>query len=77
MNKYAQFLNALTLQLIREGKLDLAKKVEDSWDEFLELLESGKLNFDFTQSSSPRGTNTPNRGRETPAYGMPGPQCDD
>ena len=40
MNKYAQFLNSLTIQLIREGKLDLAKKVEDSWDEFLELLES-------------------------------------
>jgi len=75
MNKYAQFLNGLTVQLVREGKLEMAEKVEESWDEFLELLESGKLNFDFTFSSSPRGKdNVPNRGRETPAFGVPGPQ---
>lgn len=77
MNKYAKFLVALANQLKREGKDELADIVEEDWDEFIEMLESGQLNFDFTQSSSPRGTNTPNRGRETPAYGIPGPQCDD
>lgn len=77
MNKYEKFLNSVSIQLIKEGKFDLANEVDENWDEFLELLEQGKLNFDFLFSSSPRGTNTPNRGRETPAYGVPGPQADD
>ncbi len=67
MNRYANFLVGLSNQLKKEGKYELADEVEENWDEFLKLLESGELNFDFTQSSSPRGTNTPNRGREVPA----------
>jgi hypothetical protein len=78
MNKYERFLNSVSVQLIKEGKWDLAEEVNENWDEFLELLEQGKLDFDFLFSGSPRGKdNVPNRGRETPAFGVPGPQADD
>lgn len=78
MNRYERFLNDVVAQLRKEGKWDLAETIDEDWDEFLELLEQEKLNFDFTESTSPRGKdNMVNKGRETPAYGMPGPQCDD
>lgn len=72
----AQKLIALADQLDREGKPMLADIVDQDFEEFLELLEEGKLNFDFLQYSGnrdPRGAYS-NRGRETTLCEIDGPQ---
>ena len=69
MTKNEALLISLADQLDGEGKFDMADEIDIDFEEFLELLESGKLEFDFTFSSSPRGDYTSNRGSEVPAYG--------
>lgn len=72
--KYTNFLISLADQLDEEGKPLLADIIDKDFQEFLELLEEGELNFDFTFSGSPRGNNRSNRGRETPLCGIDGVQ---
>ena len=61
MNKHSKFLIILTQQLIKEGKHDKASVINEDFDEFLELLESGELNFDYTFEGGMRPSNM-NRG---------------
>lgn len=72
----AYLLIALADQLDEEGKLDKADIIDENFEEFLELLEEGKLNFD---STFPAGSRDPrlqrsNFGRETQLCGISGPQ---
>lgn len=73
---YRKFLISLANQLDQEGKPELADILDKEFEEFLQLLEEGKLNFDFTYEGGahPTGTPTSNRGRETPLCGLDGPQ---
>jgi hypothetical protein len=73
---YAEFLVALADQLDREGKTDLADKVDEDFDQFLEMLEDGELNFDPTLSGGQRDPRQPYNGRGTEVFtfGVPGPQ---
>jgi len=65
---YRTFLIKLADQLDEEGNTQLADIIDKDFDEFLKLLEEGKLDFDFLF----HGTRNPsdpysNRGREVPA----------
>ena len=74
--KHAEFLVSLANQLDQEGKYDLADQIDENFEEFLKLLENGKLVFDYEFSGGARDPRGPynNRGRELPIYGIPGPQ---
>lgn len=76
MNEYKKFLVCLADELDREGKFELANIVDEKWFEFLELLEEGKLTFDFLQSGGNRDPRSAysNRSSETPLCGIDGPQ---
>jgi len=73
---YRMFLLKLADQLDEEGKFQKADIVDKDFEEFLRLLEEGKLDFDFTYSGGSRDPRGPysSRGRELPAVGVPGPQ---
>jgi len=74
---YTQFLLDLADRLDEEGKFEQANMVDDSFEEFLELLGSGKLTFDNRFSGGARDPNGPygNAGLgPMPAFGIPGPQ---
>lgn len=72
---YRKLLIRLADQLDSEGKHQLADVVDKDFEEFLKLLEEGKLDFSFLFHGT-RDPNGPysNRGRELPIYGVPGPQ---
>ena len=74
MTKNEVLLISLADALDSEGKFDMADEIDVDFEEFIKLLEDGKLEFDFTFSSSPRGDYTSNRGREMNTYSIPGPQ---
>lgn len=76
MNRFATLLIVLADQLDLEGKFEEADVIDENFEEFLKLLEEGELDFDFTFSGGQRDPRGPysNRGRELPAYGVPGPQ---
>ncbi|MHA2218922.1 MAG: hypothetical protein ACXACY_23620 [Candidatus Hodarchaeales archaeon] len=73
---YRIFLVSLADQLDREGKYRFADIIDEDFEEFLRLLEEGKLDFDFEFSGGSRDPRGPysNRGRELPLFGVPGPQ---
>jgi hypothetical protein len=75
MLNYRTFLICLADQLDAEGRSDLADVIDKDWEEFLQLLEEGKLDFNFMFHGT-RNPNDPysNRGRETPLCAIPGPQ---
>jgi hypothetical protein len=72
---YREFLVRLADTLDSEGRSDLANKIDEDFEEFVKLLEEGKLDFDFTFFGK-RDPRLPysNRGRELPLHGVPGPQ---
>jgi len=72
----AEFLVVLADQLDRESKRALADEVDNSFEEFLELLESGELTFDDIFSGGQRDPRLPysGRGTEVFTFGVPGPQ---
>jgi len=73
----ALFLIALADQLDIEGKIDEADAIDESFEEFLKLLEEGELIFNYDYSGGARDPRSPysNPGRgPLPAYGIPGPQ---
>lgn len=76
MRRHAGFLVALADQLDREGKCGLADVVDRDFEEFLELLESGELDFDPLLSGGQRDPRLPYNGRGTEVFtfGVPGPQ---
>jgi hypothetical protein len=76
MNYYSWLLIKLADRLDREGKFQEADIIDEDFEEFLRLLEEGKLEFDFTYSGGSRDPRNPysHRGRELPAVGVPGPQ---
>jgi hypothetical protein len=76
MTKYAKLLISLADELDLEGKFKEADIIDENFEEFIKLLEEGELNFDFTYSGGQRDPRGPysNRGRELPAFGVPGPQ---
>ena len=69
-------LIALANQLDQEGKPELADEIDNDFQTFLQLLEEGKLDFDFTYEGGQRPTRSPysNRGKEVPLCGIDGPQ---
>ena len=70
-------LIALADQLDAEGKTELADVIDKDFDEFLEMLESGELDFDFTFSGGARDPRGPysNRGCHTKSLcDIDGPQ---
>jgi len=69
-------LIALANQLDAEGKTEEADEIDKNFEEFLELLESGELDFDFTFSANSRDPRGPysNEGREVQISGIDGPQ---
>lgn len=73
---YTKFLITLANQLDKEGKPELADIIDKDFEEFLELLEEGKLTFDFLQSGGNRDPRSAysNRSSETPLCGIDGPQ---
>lgn len=72
---YKEFLIKLADELDEEGKHQLADIIDENFEEFLKLLEEGKLDFSFLfhGTRDPRNPYS-NRGRELPACGVPGPQ---
>ena len=71
---------SLANDLDNNGEFEEADKIDSDFEEFLKLLEEGKLTFDYTYSGGARDPRTPysNPGRgPLPAYGIPGPQADD
>jgi len=72
----AEFLVSLADQLDREGKSELADKIDNDFEEFLELLESGELDLNEPFSGGQRDPRLPynGRGAEMPVFGVPGPQ---
>ena len=73
---YAKMLVSLADMLDMEGKPEKADLVDKEFQEFLELLENGDLEFDFTFSGGariPTQYSNPGRG-PTYTYGIPGPQ---
>ena len=74
---YSSFLVKLADQLDQEGKSGQADAIDEDFEEFLKLLEDGKLLFHETHSMGPRDPRGPygNLGRgPLPAVGIPGPQ---
>jgi len=76
MRKHAEFLVALADQLDLEDKRELADVVDKDFEEFLELLENGELDFDPFLSGGQRDPRLPYNGRGTEVFtfGVPGPQ---
>jgi len=77
MYKYMKRLISLADELDQEGKFEEADAIDQKFEEFLKLLEDGKLTFDYTYSGGARDPRLPysNPGRSPiPAYGIPGPQ---
>ncbi len=69
---YKYLLICLADQLDREGKFNQADQVDENFEEFLKLLEEGKLQFDntfFIGSRDPRSQRE-NLGRETTLSGI-------
>ena len=76
MNYNMKCLLSLTNQLRKEGKSGYADVIDKNFKEFLELLEKGELNFDFTFTDSPRSKlKDPysNRGRRKNLSSITGP----
>jgi hypothetical protein len=73
---HAWFLVALADQLDMEGKPCLADEVDNGFEEFLKLLESGEFTPEYEASGGQRDPRLPygNRGAEMPIFGVPGPQ---
>ena len=71
MIRYAKLLILLADKLDLKGKFEEADEIDKHFEEFLELLEKGELDFDFTYSGGQRDPRGPysNRGRELPACG--------
>lgn len=70
---HVQFLLDLADRLDEEGKFEQASMVDDSFEEFLELLENGKLTFNNQFSGGARDPRGPygNAGRgPVPAFGV-------
>lgn len=69
------FLICLADELDREGKCHLADNIDEDFEEFLELLENGKLDFTFLFHGQ-RDPHAPynNRGTEVPICSITGPQ---
>jgi len=77
VSPHAEFLIALADQLDREGKFEDADLIDEKFQEFLKLLESGELDFDPRFSGGARDPRQPysNKGSgPIPAFGVPGPQ---
>lgn len=68
----AEFLVALADELDQEGKPQLADEVDRDFEEFLKLLEEGKLDMFQQYSGEPRDPRGPysNLGRETTIHGV-------
>jgi len=68
---YREFLVKLADQLDEEGNHQLADIIDKDFEEFLELLEQGKLDFNylFSGTRDPRDPYS-NLGRSAPAYGV-------
>ena len=75
MTKRAQLI-ALADRLDQVGQYDLADAIDKDFEEFLKLLEEGKLTFEDLVSGGSRDPRLPysNRGRELPLCGIPGLQ---
>ena len=73
---YSKLLIALANQLDKENKPELADIVDENFEEFLNLLENGELDFDFLFPGGQRDPHSPysNSGLEVPLCGIPGPQ---
>lgn len=74
---HADFLITLADQLDLEGRFEEADIIDKDFQEFLELLESGKLDFDPRFPGGARDPRQPysNKGSgPIPAFGVPGPQ---
>jgi len=69
---YKKYLILLADQLDMEGKFSQADVIDEDFEEFLQLLEKGELDFDFTMSSSLRERYMPNRGFEQTLEGITG-----
>lgn len=72
---YRLFLIKLADYLNDDGEHDASDIINENFEEFLKLLEEGKLDFSFLF----HGTRDPrdpysNRGRELPIHGVPGVQ---
>lgn len=73
----ARLLIALADRLDQEGQFEKADIIDDNFQDFLELLESGE--FDFAPwlsggSRDPRGPYSSRGIGPMPAFGVPGPQ---
>lgn len=73
MTKFAEFLISLADQLDSEGKSEQADVLDNDFEEFLEMLENGELEFNNLFSGGQRPPRD-NRGTEMPIFGIPGPQ---
>lgn len=72
MITHKKFLIALANQLDLEGKSDKADQIDQNFEEFLKLLEEGKLQFDNTFVVGDRDPRLQrgNLGRETTLSGI-------
>ena len=72
---YREFLIKLADCLDKEGEHQAADILDENFEEFLKLLEEGKLDFNFLFYGirDPEGPYS-NKGREMPACGVPGVQ---
>ena len=59
INKNALLLIKLADQLDAEGHPDKADEIDKNFQEFLQLLEEGKLDFDFTYFTGARDPRNP------------------
>lgn len=69
---YKHFLISLADEFDRDGEFNKADQVDENFDEFLKLLEEGKLQFDntfFIGCRDPR-LQRGNLGRETTVSGI-------
>ena len=75
MVNYREFLVKLADCLDEDGESQAADIVNENFEEFLKLLEDGKLDFNFLFHGirDPEGPYS-NKGRGLPACGVPGPQ---
>ena len=71
---FIKTLVALANQLDQEGKLDKADQIDENFEEFLALLESGEFEFNNTFVNGPRDPRLQrgNLGPELTLSGMPG-----
>lgn len=75
-SNFIKTLISLADQLDREGKFDKADQIDENFEEFLALLESGEFEFDNIFVNGPRDPRLQrgNLGPELTLSGMPGPQ---